>query len=76
MNKHRRKRIGALKQDLSAIQSALIDVLDEEEEALDCFPESLRESEQGQAMQNAVDCLSEALDALDDASDLLTSAME
>lgn len=76
MNKHRRRKLCAIKQDLSAIQGTLQDILDEEEEAFDGFPENLQESERGQAMQNAVDCMTEALDYLEEASDLLASAME
>ena len=46
---------------------------DEEEEALENFPENLRYSERGEAMQEAFDNLEEAHGAISEAIDLLQS---
>lgn len=58
MNKDRRARLQELVEALACIQ-------EEEQEAFDNMPESLQESERGEAMQEAIDAMDEAKDALD-----------
>ena len=68
MNANRRKNISqiidkiaeldSLKQQISEM---IEDVRNEEEESLDCLPESLQESERGEKMQEAIDNLDNAL---------------
>ena len=65
MNNKRRKEI---KNVISKIEELVQQILDEEEEAFDNMPESLQESERGEASQNAQDCLSDAVDALEEAN--------
>ncbi|MBR6031298.1 MAG: hypothetical protein IKP36_04975 [Bacteroidaceae bacterium] len=66
MNKARRKWlediIGKLEEQKMEIES----VRDEEQEMLDCMPESLHESERGQTMSENIDELDSAASDLDD----------
>ena len=73
MNKHRRTVIAELLEQLIEICDNLEAVKDEEEEALENFPENLRYSERGEAMQEAFDNLEEAHGAISEAVDLLQS---
>lgn len=73
MNKYRRTVIAELLEQLIEICDNLEAVKDEEEEALENFPENLRYSERGEAMQEAFDNLEEAHGAISEAVDLLQS---
>lgn len=73
MNKHRRTVIAEILEQLIEICDNLETVKDEEEEALENFPENLRYSERGEAMQKAKDNLEETLDGVNEAIDLLQS---
>ena len=57
MNKARRKRIEKVVNLLEELRDELESVKDEEQTAYDNMPESLRESERGESMQEAVDTL-------------------
>jgi hypothetical protein len=79
MNKERRaaiakiieavKELDGLRSDISAM---IDDVMGEEQNAFDALPESFQEGERGQAMQEALDGLQQALEAVDgwDAEDV------
>lgn len=83
MNSQRRAAIDALLirlqstglHDARAILDGIRDDLDaiksEEEDARDNLPDSLRESEKGEAMDEAIDHLSTAIDAIDAVLDAL-----
>ena len=71
MNKYRRKVITELLEQLIEIRDNLEAVKGEEEETLENFPENLRNSERGEAMQEAFDNLEEAHGAISEAVDLL-----
>ncbi|MBR2971958.1 MAG: hypothetical protein IKC61_03400 [Clostridia bacterium] len=71
MNKYRRTVIAELLNQLVEIYDNLEAVKDEEEEALENYPENLRYSERGEAMQEAFDNLEEAHGAISEAIDLL-----
>ena len=73
MNKHRRTVISELLEQLTEISENLEMIKDEEEEALENYPENLRYSERGEAMQEAFDNLEEACGAISEAIDLLQS---
>ncbi len=73
MNKYRRMAIAELLEQLIEICDNLEAVKDEEEEALENYPENLRYSERGEAMQEAFDNLEEAHGAISEAVDLLQS---
>jgi hypothetical protein len=72
MNNTRRKRLSFVLAKLEELDSLreltrelLSDVLTEEQEALDNLPESLRESERGQQMQEYIDIMEEVTGELD-----------
>ena len=73
MNKYRRTVIAELLEQLVEVCDNLEAVKDEEEEALENFPENLRYSERGEAMQEAFDNLEEAHGAIAEAINLLES---
>ena len=64
MNDFRRKRLDYLKDKLADICDEIEIIREEEENAFDNLPESLQESERGEAMQNAVYQLEEISDNL------------
>ena len=66
MNKARRK---AIKEACELIQRAteiITEVRDEEDEALNNLPESFQYGEKGEAMEEAIDTLSDAVDYLEE----------
>lgn len=71
MNKARRKWIDKITDKLLEIQTDLEDCRNEEEEAYDNMPESLQDSERGQAMQEAISAMEDADSSIQDAIDYL-----
>ena len=72
MNANRRKQIDKCFKRLEEIEGMIGEVLEmiadvknEEEEAYDNLPESLQETERGQAMYDAIDALDSAYEALE-----------
>lgn len=75
MNNPRRKRIDAVMSKLKKLTAELEAIKKEEEEAFDNLPESLQETERGEAMQEAIDNLDEAISNLADATEYLQEAV-
>lgn len=80
MNKQRRKaltelmdRITKLESDRDEIKDALETLRDEEEESFENMPESLQQGDTGQAMEEAIDALGEAINSLEDMDFLSTN---
>lgn len=71
MNKARRKIINENKEKLSKIKDDLSDVLLDEEMALDNTMEYFPDAERTQAMEEAVDILTDVVDSLDEVIDKL-----
>lgn len=76
MNKQRRNRIFKMVERINEIVGILEATRDEEQEALDNLPESIRESERGErieeyidALDNAVECLIEGVSTIEDSID-------
>lgn len=72
MNKERRKQIdivlatlGKVFDQLEDVRSLISEVIDGEQEAYDCLPQSFQDGERGQAMQEAIDNLQYALDEIE-----------
>ena len=79
MNKQRREAIkeiieelDEIKQDMSelaerleSVTEKIEDVRSEEEDAFDSMPESLQDSDRGERMQSAIDCLDSAASEVD-----------
>ena len=75
MNSDRRKRIDAVIESINKIKDQLVDlrceisdIKDGEEEAMNNLPESMRDGDRGQAMQDTVDAIDEAYSAIMDDS--------
>ena len=75
MNSDRRKRIDAVIESINKIKDQLVDlrceisdIKDGEEEAMNNLPESMRDGDRGQAMQDTVDAIDEAYTAIMDDS--------
>lgn len=76
MNNTRRKQIQLIINALQDNLNHLEDLKQEEEESFDNLPESLQESERGEAMENAISNLDDAVTYLGEVIDYLKSAME
>lgn len=74
MNKQRRLK---LKEALVLLEKALhmvSSVKDDEQDALDNFPENLQNSERYTAMENAIDELEEAIEKIEEATENINNA--
>ena len=76
MNKDRRDRIAKIKEALEDLRGQIEDLQSEEQEAFDSMPESLQQSERGQASEAAANALQSAYDAADEAITNLETASE
>lgn len=76
MNKARRSRIADVQTQLEALKQDIDDILAEEQEAYDNMPESLQNSERGEAMQEAIDALESAVGSCEELDEYLTNATE
>ena len=89
MNNQRRKQIATLVEDIDSRLSELLsefteraqEILGEEQEAFDALPESIQDGERGQAMQEAIGNLEDAVGVLEgivttEITDALESAAE
>ena len=76
MNKTSRRKIQLIINALQDNLNHLEDLKQEEEESFNNLPESLQESERGEAMENAISNLDDAVTYLGEVIDYLESAME
>jgi hypothetical protein len=76
MNKQTRKEISKYINSLEDLKQDIESMLEDEETKFDNMPEGLQESERGEAIQNAIENLESASDAIGDAIDYLNDAME
>ena len=76
MNMQRRKAIAIIRGELETLNDRIRELMEEEQEAFDNMPESLQESERGQALQSAIDSLGYAADELEAALENLDAAGE
>ncbi len=74
MNKERRKSIDDIITELDGIKSSIEALRDEEQESLDNLSDNLQESTRAERMQEAIDSLEYACDAIDEAMDNLEAA--
>ena len=74
MNKDRRKQLSEIQSKLAELRDMIDTVLEAEQEAFDNLPESLQESERGEAMQAAIDAMESAMDSCDEAEESLEEA--
>ena len=71
MNNKRRAEIRKIHMALETILSDIERVKDEEELAYDNMPENLQYSDRGEASQEAIDCLEEVYNNMEEIIDLL-----
>ena len=71
MNKERRKKVANIVKDLEIVMNNLSDVLSDEEFAFDSMPENLQGSLRGAESEEAIDNMSEAIDSLQSAYEIL-----
>jgi len=83
MNKERRKNLGeaisllcSAQESIERAKEIVEDVRDEEQESYDNLPESLQESERGEAMQENIDNLESVSGELDDIFDNVETQIE
>lgn len=73
MNNERRKKIKKIISDLESSKMLLEDVLVDEESSFDNMPEGLQYSEKGEASQEAIDLMNEAVEGFEEVIDNLNS---
>ena len=71
MNKARRKRLGEAFDLIGTAQDILRSVREEEQEAYENLPDSFRDGERGEEIQNYMDMIEEAEGYLDDANSVI-----
>lgn len=76
MNKERRSRLAVLLEQIEAAKDGVEDILAEEENARDNFPENLMGGEAYERCEAACDSLTEAVSSLEDAAASIEAAME
>ena len=76
MNRERRKRLEAAKEKLEEVYFELEAIKEEEEQALDNMPESLQQTERGEAMQTAIDTIDDAMNDVESTKDNLEELLE
>ena len=74
MNMTTRKDIDDLIAQLQSIKEQIGTIRYNEEEKYDNMPESLQESEKGEAMSNAIDNLESAMDSIEEVTSYLEEA--
>ena len=76
MDNKRRDELKSALQMLSRVENTLNSVCDKEEDCMDNYPENLQGSERFEKMEDAVDNLSEALEALGEARSAIEAAIK
>ena len=76
MNKERRGRLAVLLEQIEAAKDGVEEILAEEEDARDNFPENLQNSETYERSEAACDSLTEAVSSLEDAVTSMEAATE
>lgn len=76
MNKDRRKRLQEVRDALEGQLATLEEILDEEQESYDNYPESLQESERGQALYQNVESLESAYNDLESLMEGIQEVLE
>lgn len=76
MNKSRRKRIEKIAEQLAELQSELESVRDDEQDAFDSMPEGLQYSERGDAIQEFVDDMDDAIGDFENIIETLNDIVE
>lgn len=76
MNKMNRKQLRDLISRIETIHEELDEIKDGEEEKLDNMPESLQDSEKGEALSEIIDFLDSASESLNESVESIQSAID
>lgn len=71
MNRTRRKRLGEALYKCSEILEILQEVKQEEEDAYENLPESFRDGDRGEEMQNYIEMIEEAVEYIEEAQSVI-----
>lgn len=74
MSRDRRRQLAGIAGQMMDLRESIEALKEEEQEAYDNLPDSLQESDRGQAMEQAVDMPDSALTALDEVTEALEEA--
>lgn len=72
MNKKRRDRLRQAYQHLSAADSIVGEVLEDEQNSLDNLPENLQSSSMAESMEEAIEAMEEVSDSIGEAIDRIS----
>lgn len=75
MNASRRKRLARVNDLLSEAGSLLEEIIEEEREALANMPDSIRESDRGEEMEEKLSYMEDGLSSLEDATSSLSEVV-
>lgn len=75
MNTDRRKKLRDVIAMLQRIQDVVDSVCDTEQDCVDNYPENLQMTDRYESMENAVDALNEAIDNLSSAQECILAAI-
>ena len=76
MNNKRRETLRRAVETIDVVRLSIESVLDEENDALDNFPENLQMSDRYVSIENAVDCLDDAVENLQQATESISHAID
>ena len=76
MNKPRRQKLQLIIDKLEELKDELDGLTDEEQDAYDNLPEPIQMSDRGQAIDEGIDELRTALDAIDETIECIADAIE
>jgi hypothetical protein len=76
MNKARRKKIETIIERLADLRADLDNIQDEENMSFESLPENMQQGERGQAMEDKVATINEAMDELDSAVEKLNEVIQ
>lgn len=75
MNNEKRNRLNDIKIKLTLLAKKLEEVMDSEQDSFDNLTEGLQATSRGAAMEDAIDNMSSALEAIEEAIDYIDDAM-
>lgn len=76
MNNKRRDTLRKAIETIDVVRLSIESVLDEEGDSLNNFPENLQMSDRYVSIENAVDCLDDAVDNLQQATESISHAID
>lgn len=75
MNQKRRKKLREIRNDLEQINGQLMLILDEEQDSLDNWPESLEGTDRYKESEDACDVLYDIVEAIRETSDMIENVI-